>query len=62
MTAEDARAARLWQIQLRPFPRGGYPELARQSVVPVNLLQLINGSYGRADPPAGQLVKVVTAQ
>jgi predicted Zn-dependent protease len=62
LTAEDARAARPWQIQLRPFPRGGYPELARQSVVPVNLLQLINGSYGRADPPAGQLVKVVTAQ
>jgi len=62
LTAEDARAARPWQIQLRPFPRGGYPELARQSVVPVNLLQLINGSYGRADPPAGQLVKIVTAQ
>ena len=41
---------------------GGYAELARQSVVPARQLQLINGSYGRADPPLGQTVKTVVAQ
>ena len=61
-TTADAQAARPWQIRLLPFPRGGYAELARQSVVPARQLQLINGSYGRADPPLGQTVKTVVAQ
>lgn len=62
LTAADAQAARPWQIRLLPFPRGGYAELARQSAVPARQLQLINGSYGRADPPLGQTVKTVVAQ
>lgn len=57
--ADDQRAARPWQIRLVPFPRGGYAELARQSVVSERRLALINGSYGRADPPQGRLVKTV---
>lgn len=62
LTAADAQAARPWKIRLLPFPRGGYAELARQSVVSERQLQLLNGSYGRADPPPGRLVKTVTAQ
>lgn len=62
LTSADAQAARPWQIRQVPFPRGGYAELARQSVVPQKLLQLLNGSYGRADPPPGRQVKIVTAQ
>lgn len=62
LTAADAQAARPWKIRLLPFPRGGYAELARQSVVSERQLQLLNGSYGRADPPPGRLVKAVTVQ
>jgi len=62
LTAADAQAARPWKIRLLPFPRGGYAELARQSVVSERQLQLLNGSYGRADPPPGRLVKTVMAQ
>jgi predicted Zn-dependent protease len=62
LNAEDQRAARPWQIRLVPFPRGGYAELARQAVVSERRLALINGSYGRADPPVGQLVKTVVVR
>jgi predicted Zn-dependent protease len=62
MTAADQRAARPWSVRLVPFPRGGFAELARQSAVPENRLQLLNGSYGRSDPPPGQMVKVVVAE
>ena len=62
LSAADAQAARPWKIRVVAFPRGGYAELARQSAVPQKLLQLINGSYGRADPAPGQPVKIVVAQ
>lgn len=62
LTAADAQAMRPWQIRLVPFPRGRYTELARQSAVPARQLQLLNGSYGRADPPVGQPVKTVVVQ
>lgn len=62
LSAADAQAARPWQIRLVPFPRGGYAELARHSAVPVRQLQLLNGSYGRADPPVGRQVKTVAVQ
>ena len=62
MTAADQQAARPWQLRTVPFPRGGYAELARQSAVSEKRLQLLNGSYGRADPPVGQMVKTVVEQ
>jgi predicted Zn-dependent protease len=62
MNAADQQAARPWVVRLVPFPRGGFAELARQSAVPEKRLQLLNGTYGRSDPPVGQMVKVVKAE
>lgn len=58
----DVRLARPWQLRLVPYPSGGFAELARQAVVSEKRLQLINGTYGRPNPPVGQLVKTVVSQ
>ena len=62
MTAADQQAARPWMVRTVPFPRGGFAELARQSVVSDKRLQLLNGTWGRNDPPVGQVVKTVVEQ
>jgi predicted Zn-dependent protease len=62
MTAADQQAARPWMVRTEPFPRGGFAELARQSVVSDKRLQLLNGTWGRNDPPVGQMVKTVVEQ
>ena len=62
MTAADREAARPWRVRSVPMPRGGFAELARQSVLPVSRLQLLNGVWGREDPPVGQMVKIVVEQ
>ncbi|MBL8387328.1 MAG: M48 family metalloprotease [Hydrogenophaga sp.] len=62
MTPADQQAARPWAIRSVPMPRGGFAELARQAPVPEKRLQLLNGTWGRSDPPAGQMVKTVVEQ
>lgn len=62
MTAADQQAARPWVVQTVPMPRGGFAELARQSPLTEKRLQLLNGTWGRSDPPAGQVVKTVVEQ
>jgi hypothetical protein len=62
MTAADQQAARPWQVRLVPFPRGGFAELARRAAIPEKRLQLLNGTWGRSDPPVGQMVKTVVTQ
>ena len=62
MTAADQQAARPWVVRTVPFPRGGFAELARQSAIPEKRLQLLNGTWGRSDPPVGQMVKTVVEQ
>lgn len=62
MTAADQQAARPWMVRTVPFPRGGFAELARQSAIPEKRLQLLNGTWGRSDPPVGQMVKTVVEQ
>ena len=64
LTAADRAAARPWQLRSAPMPRGGFAELARNSPLPAAQaeaqLRLLNASYGGgAEPPAGQMVKVV---
>lgn len=62
MTAADRQAARPWQVRTVPMPRGGFAELARRSAIPEKRLQLLNGTWGRNDPPVGQMVKTVVEQ
>jgi predicted Zn-dependent protease len=62
MTAADQQAARPWVVQTVPLPRGGFAELARQSPLTEKRLQLLNGTWGRSDPPVGQVVKTVVEQ
>jgi predicted Zn-dependent protease len=64
MTAADRASARPWMLQVVPFPRGGFAELARRSPLASaeQQLRLINGFYGGGTPQAGQLVKVVVEQ
>ena len=62
MTSADQQAARPWMVRTVPVPRGGFAELARQSVVSDKRLQLLNGTWGRNDPPVGQMVKTVVEQ
>lgn len=62
MTAADQQAARPWVLQTLPLPRGGFAELARQSPLSEKRLQLLNGTWGRSDPPVGQVVKTVVEQ
>jgi predicted Zn-dependent protease len=62
MGPADQQAARPWTLRTVPFPRGGFAELARQSPVSEKRLQLINGTWGRSDPPVGQIVKTVVEQ
>lgn len=62
MSTADQRAARPWQLRLVSMPAGGFAELARRAPVSEGRLQLLNGSYGRAAPPAGQIVKTIVAE
>ncbi len=62
MTATDKQAARPWTVQAVPMPRGGFAELARQSPISEKRLQLLNGTWGRNEPPVGQMVKTVIEQ
>lgn len=62
MSPADQQAARPWAVRTVPMPRGGLAELARQSPVSEKRLQLLNGTWGRADPPVGQMVKTVVEQ
>ncbi|MGA0609009.1 M48 family metalloprotease [Caldimonas sp. KR1-144] len=64
LSAADRQAARPWKLNVAPFPRGGFAELAKRSPLPPESaerqLQLINGVYGgTAAPQVGQSVKVV---
>ena len=62
LTAADRAAARPWIVKTVPFPRGGFPVLARQSPLasaPEQQLRLINGVYSGGEPQPGQMVKVV---
>jgi predicted Zn-dependent protease len=62
LTAADRNAARPWKLKTVAYPRGGFPELARQSPLTSNAdqqLRLLNGVYGGGDVKPGQLVKVV---
>ncbi|MFM9916679.1 MAG: M48 family metalloprotease [Rhizobacter sp.] len=62
LTAADRAAARPWVVRTVPYPRGGFPVLARQSPLasaPEQQLRLINGVYAGGEPKPGQLVKVV---
>jgi predicted Zn-dependent protease len=63
MTTQDRAAARPWRIQLQPFPKGGFAELAKSSALPnaERQLRLVNGVYSGGEPRPGQLVKVVEA-
>ncbi len=67
MSPQDRAQARPWAIRMAAYPRGGFPELARQSPLTnaENQLRLINGVYGAnggAGPKPGQPVKVVVQQ
>ncbi|WP_374593615.1 M48 family metalloprotease [Aquabacterium sp.] len=63
MTPADRAAAKPWAVKTKPFPRGGFVELARSSPLPNQAearLRLLNGAYaGGPEPKPGQLVKVV---
>lgn len=63
LSAEDRQLARPWRIALKPFPAGGFAELAKGSVLSEARLRLLNGRYGdaRTPPATGRLVKVVVA-
>jgi predicted Zn-dependent protease len=61
LSAQDRAAAKPWRIQLQPYPKGGFVELAKRSTLPraEQQLRLINGFYTGGEPKAGQMVKVV---
>ncbi len=63
LNAQDRAAAKPWAIRLQPYPKGGFVELARRSMLPnaEQQLRLVNGLYGGGEPKPGQLVKVVEA-
>ncbi|WP_431101765.1 hypothetical protein [Roseateles noduli] len=54
--------ARPWKVALRPYPAGGFAEMAKASVIPEAQLKLLNGRYGgEALPKVGERVKTVVA-
>jgi predicted Zn-dependent protease len=61
LTAQDLAAAKPWVLKTVPYPKGGFPELAKSSPIdnPEKQLRLINGFYNGGEPALGQLVKVV---
>jgi predicted Zn-dependent protease len=62
LSAADRGAARPWTIKVVALPRGGFAELARNSVLTTNAegqLRLLNGVYAGGDAKAGQPVKIV---
>ncbi len=63
MTAQDHSAAKPWVIRTVAYPKGGFPELAKNSPIanPEKQLRLINGYYAGGEPKPGQLVKMVEA-
>ena len=62
LNADDRRQARPWKIALRPYPAGGFAEMAKGSVLTEAQLKLLNGRYGGEAPPKpGERVKTVVA-
>jgi predicted Zn-dependent protease len=64
MSTADRAAAKPWSVQIVPYPRGGFGELAKSSPLPAARaeaqLKLMNGAYdGGAKLKPGQPVKVV---
>ncbi|MCP5267661.1 MAG: M48 family metalloprotease [Zoogloeaceae bacterium] len=62
LSSSDMAAARPWTLQTKPYPRGGFAEMAKRSPLSGNAereLRLINGFYAGGEPPPGRLVKVV---
>jgi predicted Zn-dependent protease len=63
LSATDRKAARPWQVDIVPYPAGGFAELAKQSPLTTlaeQQLRLMNGAYGGGnEPKIGQPVKVV---
>lgn len=62
MTDADRAAAKPWQLQTLPYPKGGFAQLAGASPVSTaaeDQLRLLNGFYGGGEPKAGTAVKVV---
>jgi predicted Zn-dependent protease len=64
MSTADHAAAKPWSVQIVPYPRGGFGELAKSSPLPAARaeaqLKLMNGAYnGGAELKPGQAVKVV---
>jgi len=64
MSTADHAAAKPWSVQIVPYPRGGFGELAKSSPLPAGRaeaqLKLMNGAYnGGAELKPGQAVKVV---
>ena len=63
MSVADARNARVWVVDLAPYPRGGFAALESAGVSTEQQLRLLNGLYGGgAAPKIGQLVKTVGAR
>ena len=62
LTADDRKLAKPWKVALRPFPAGGFAEMAKTSVLTEAQLKLLNGRYGgEALPKPGERVKTVVA-
>lgn len=61
LSAADRSAAKAWVLQTKPYPAGGFAELAKSSPLPnaQQQLRLINGFYNGGEPKPGQWVKVV---
>jgi predicted Zn-dependent protease len=62
MGPADKQLAKPWNLKLVPFPRGGFPELARTSALGANAeqqLRLLNGVYSGGEPKLGELIKIV---
>ncbi|HEY1394939.1 M48 family metalloprotease [Roseateles sp.] len=62
LTADDRKLAKPWKVALRPYPAGGFAEMAKTSVITEAQLKLLNGRYGgEALPKVGERVKTVVA-
>lgn len=62
LTPADRAAAKPWVLDVVPYPRGGFAQLAQASPLGANAeaqLRLLNGVYVEGGPRVGELVKVV---
>ena len=53
LTADDKKLAKPWKVALRPYPAGGFAEMAKASVITEAQLKLLNGRYGGEALPQG---------